>query len=180
MTVFQVQNEIRKKWQNHSLHRSGSWRSQPSFASFLRRSVQTGNKGGRFKSQSRSFLDSTVSHSVGSHSPTSPTANGHLAPICEETAPLNESGSHETSVQVCIRQDYNDNRTDCVAADDGGDCNDADAEFGGGDVDACGDAECRGDVRVCDGLECQDEAAGPCGQLKFADDVKSDQKEDSL
>ena len=120
-----MQNEIRKKWQRHAVHRSGSWRSQPSFASFLRRSgVHRDNhhSAAHHKSHSRSFLDSSVSQSPGSHSPATSAkaaANGHLAPICEEAVPLNSGGcQRETSVQMCIRQDYNDNRTNCVAGED--------------------------------------------------------------
>ncbi|XP_076437273.1 uncharacterized protein LOC143276550 isoform X2 [Babylonia areolata] len=59
----EVQNEIRKKWRMVRRGRGGSWRSQPSNGSCLRRGATTTNHKDamrRNSSHSRSFLDNTV------------------------------------------------------------------------------------------------------------------------
>lgn len=112
----EVQNEIRKKW--YILRRGGSWRSMPSNGSFLRgRSGGTNHKdAARRSSQTRSFLDSTVSTRDNHHQPTTmitTTGNGHMTPICEESAPLTtDTGGPggETNIQLCPREGFgNDN-----------------------------------------------------------------------
>ncbi|KAL8624121.1 hypothetical protein ACOMHN_036124 [Nucella lapillus] len=113
----EVQREIRKKW--HVLRRRGSWRSMPSNGSFLRRSGTNNKDAIRRNSQSRSFLDSTVS-TRDQHLPNAATAaaaantNGNMTPICEESAPLTDStvgSGGGTHIPLCLRQDFNDNHT---------------------------------------------------------------------
>ncbi|KAK7109448.1 hypothetical protein V1264_013488 [Littorina saxatilis] len=152
----EVQNEIRKKWKRLGLRRSGSWRSQPSIGSFLRRSMHHRDHNG---SHSLKHSQSDTTHSVtdrghprNHNGDAGDKINGHLSPISEETAPLNVSLSRDNSgSQVCSIEQRN--RPEYYT-DEGGDSN------GRAAVTVLND-----DVKECDddvGVDDDHQSCRPC------------------